>query len=182
MSQQLALKVWSVVARHLHEGSGIVILYKTWDPKNDAFLVFPWYGGQDPDALKPHVWMSLRHELKAPLGGHTFIRDYAEVVDTIPIQSLRALRIVDAEHALTPREAERRYREGYGLVALVLRVYHLPRAYKFYDVAEKAGEDEFVPLPFEVALEDLTPAIDDAEFERRLAQLKAAIPTAATNA
>jgi len=177
VSDQLALKTWSVIARYLHEGGGIVTLVKAWDKANDGFIVFPSYSGQDPDAMKPDVWMVWRHVLKPPLGGHTYIRDYAEVADALPVASESALEGIDAEHGLTLEEARRRYREGEpGLVGLVLRVYHLPRAYKFYDVAGKEGAGEVVPLPFDVDLVDLVPAIeDDSEFELRRARVQRAL-------
>lgn len=168
VSNQLAVKTWSIVARFLHEGSGIVTLHKAWDSRNTQIIIFPSYTGQVPEALKPDVWTAWRHEAKPPLGGHTYIRDCAQVMDAIPLQSAGALRFVDSEHALRMPEVVRRFGSGTpGLVALVLRVYHLPRSYKFYDAAEKEGEGEFVPLPFDVAIENLTPAVGDLDFERR---------------
>jgi hypothetical protein len=53
------------------------------------------------------------------------------------------------------------------LVAVVLRVYHLPRSYKFYNIAAVETEGELVPMPFDVPVDHLTPAIEDGEFERR---------------
>jgi hypothetical protein len=172
VSSQLALKTWSVIDRFLHEGTGIVTLHKAWDSRNQEFVVFPSYAGQDPDALKPDVWMAWRHVLKPALDGHTYIRNYAKVVDAVPVQSVGALRNVLSEHALTAREAEARYvADTPGLVALVLRVYHLARSYKFYDVAAKEGAGEFVPLPFDVSLDDMTPAVDDPLFEHRRSRI-----------
>jgi hypothetical protein len=176
VSEQLAMKTWSVIARFLHEGAGIVALRKAWDTRNEELVVFPSYSGQDPDAMKPDVWMAWRHVLKPALGGHTYIRDFAKVVDAIPLHSKGALRILDSEFALTEVEALRRFESGSpGLVALILRVYHLPRSYKFYNVAEKEGDGEFVPLPFDVALDDLTPVLADDEFERRRSRIRNAL-------
>jgi hypothetical protein len=175
-SKPVAVKTWSVVARFLHEGTGIVTLHKAWDSEIREFLLFPWYSGQDPDAVKPAVWMAWRHELKAPLGGHTYIRDCARVVETLPIHSLGALDYLDSEHALTMMEARSRYQSGKpGLVALVLRVYHLPRSYKFYNIAALGTEGEIVPMPFDVALDNLVPAIEDEEFERRRSRIMKAL-------
>jgi hypothetical protein len=171
-SKHVAVKTWSVAARFLHEGTGIVALHKAWDSELREFLVLPWYSGQDPDALKPAVWMAWRHELKAPLGGHSYVRDCAQVVDALPIQSAGALNLLDSEHALTLAEAQRRYESGKpGLVALVLRVYHLPRSYKYYNITSLENEGEFIPIPFDVALDDLTPAVEDDEFERRRSRI-----------
>ena len=171
-SKHLAVKTWSVIARFLHEGTGIVSIHKAWDSHLRDFLVLPWYSGQDPDALKPAVWMAWRHELKAPLGGHAYVRDYAQVVDALPIQSAGALNLLDFEHALTLVEAQRRYESGKpGLVALVLRVYHLPRSYKYYNIASLENEGEFIPIPFDVALDAITPAVEDEEFERRRSRI-----------
>jgi hypothetical protein len=178
VSSQLAVKTWSVIARFLHEGTGIVTLHKAWDNRNTEFLVFPSFAGQDPDAVKPDVWMAWRHELKPALGGHVYIRDYAKVVDALPLQSVGALRFLDSEHALTAIEAQKRYHTGKaGLVALLLRVYHLSRSYKFYGVAEadKEGTGEFASLPFDVSLDDSTPAVDDSAFERRRARILASL-------
>ena len=176
VSDQLAEKTWSVVARDLHEGGSLIVLQKAWDSNNKEFVIFPSYSGQDPDAIKPDVWMSWRHELKPPLAGHTRIRDFAEVVTTIPVQSAGAIARIENEQALTRAEATRRYHSGEpGLVALVLRVYHLSRTYKFTDVSNNEGDAHFVPLPFDVELADLIPAVDDDDFERRLAAIKAAI-------
>ena len=147
-SKHVAVETWSVIARFLHEGTGIVTLHKAWDSELREFLIFPWYEGQDPDAVKPSVWMAWRHELKAPLGGHTYIRDLAHVVDALPIQSAGALHLLDAEHALTLVEAQGRYETGRpGLVALILRVYHLDRSYKFYNISslEKEGTSSRFP-------------------------------------
>jgi hypothetical protein len=171
-SKHLAVKTWSVVARFLHEGTGIVAIHKAWDSQLRDFLVLPWYSGQEPDAIKPAVWMAWRHELKAPLGGHAYVRDCAQVVDALPIQSPGALNLFDTEHALTLVEAQRRYEAGKpGLVALVLRVYHLPRSHKYYNIGALESEGDFVPAPYDVALDDLTPAVPDEEFERRRSRI-----------
>lgn len=171
-SKHLAVKTWSVVARFLHEGTGIIAIHKAWDSQLRDFLLLPWYAGQDPDAIKPAVWMAWRHELKAPLGGHAYVRDCAQVVDALPIQSAGALNLIDSEHALTLVEAQRRYEAGKpGLVALVLRLYHLPRSHKFYNIAALENEGEFVPAPFDPSLDDLTPAVADDEFERRRSRI-----------
>jgi hypothetical protein len=172
ISKHPAVKTWSVVARFLHEGTGIITLHKAWDSELRDFLILPWYSAQDPDALKPAVWMAWRHELKAPLGGHAYVRCCARVMDALPIQSAGALDLIDSEHALTLVEAQRRYESGRpGLVALALRVYHLPRSYKYYNIAALENEGEFVPVPFDVALDDLTPAVSDQEFERRRSRI-----------
>ena len=171
-SKQVAVKTWSVVARFLHEGTGIVTLDKAWDSQLREFLLFPWYSGQDPYLVKPAVWMAWRHELKPPLGGHSYIRDCARVMETLPIQSVGALDFLDSEHALTLVEARKRYQSGKpGLVAVVLRIYHLPRSYKFYNIAAVESEGEFLPMPFDVPLDDLTPAIEDGQFERRRSRI-----------
>ena len=167
-SKHIAVKTWSVITRFLHEGTGIVAVHKAWDSQHRDFLLLPWYAGQDPDAVKPAVWMAWRHELKAPLGGHAYIRDCAQAVDALPIQSVGALNLLDSEHALTIVEGKRRYESGKpGLVALVLRVYHLPRSYKYHNIAALESEGEFILVPFDVALDTLTPAVEDEEFERR---------------
>jgi hypothetical protein len=133
----------------------------------------PWYEQSQPEAIQPDVWMCWRHELKAPLGGHAFIRDYAEVVDRFSVGSEAALEKLVGEHGLMSTEVKRRFHQGEpGLVALALRVYHLPRSYKLYDIGSFGGDSERVPLPYDVELEDLTPAIDERGFERRLAAVR----------
>ena len=176
VSDQLAVKTWSVIARDLHEGSSLIILHKAWDSNNKEFIIFPSYSGQDPEAIRPDVWMSWRHELKPPMAGHTRIRDFAEVVAAIPLKSAGVIGRIEYEQALTRVEAARRYESGEpGLIALVLRAYHLRRTYKFNDIANKEGDGQFVPLPWDVELTELTPAVDDDDFERRLQAITSAL-------
>ncbi len=179
VSDQLAVKTWSVVARDLHEGASLIVLHKAWDSKHKEFIIFPSFSGQDPDAIRPDVWMSWRHELKPPMAGHTRIRDFAEVVAAIPLQPAGVIGRIEHEQALTRVEATRRYESGEpGLVALVLRVYHLARTYRFKDVADvtdREGDDQFVPLPWDVDLTELVPAVEDDDFERRLQAIKSAL-------
>jgi hypothetical protein len=167
-AKQVAVKTGSVEARFLHEGGGIVTLHKAWDSEIRDFLILPWYSGQDPSLIKPAVWMTWRHELKAPLGGHSYVRDCARVLDSIPLHSAGALDILDSEYAPTLVEARRRYESGKpGLVALVLRVYHLPRSCKLYNVASLESEAEVLSIALDVGAGNLTPAVPDDEFERR---------------
>jgi len=176
VSDQLAVKTWSVIARDLHEGASLIVLHKAWDSNHKEFIIFPSYSGQDPDAIRPDVWMSWRHVLKPPMAGHTRIQDFAEVVAAIPLKSASVVGRIEREQALTRAEATRRYQSGDpGLVALVLRVYHLSRTYKFNDVADKEGSGQFVPLPWDADLTELTPAVDDDDFERRLQAIKYAL-------
>lgn len=176
VSDQLAVKTWSVIARDLHEGASLIVLHKAWDSNHKEFIIFPSYSGQDPAALRPDVWMVWRHELKPPLAGHTRIRDFAEVVAAIPLPSASVIGRIEREQALTRVEAMRRYQSGEpGLVALVLRVYHLARAYKFADVANNEGNGQFVPLAWDVDLRDLVPAVEDDDFERRLQAIQSAL-------
>ena len=176
VSDQLAVKMWSVLARDLHEGASTIVLHKAWDSNNNEFIIFPTYSGQDPGAIRPDVWMAWRHELKPPMAGHTRIRNFAEVVAAIPLRSAGVIGRIEAEQGLTRVEAARRYASGEpGLIALVLRVYRLARTYKFKDVAANEGDGQYVPLPWDVDLTDLTPAVDDEEFERRLAAIKSAL-------
>ncbi len=174
-SDQLALKIGSVIARDLHEGDSIVLLRKAWDSKNEELIIVPTYADQDPMALKPDVWMPLRHELKRPISGHTHIRDYAKVMASLPVRSAEALKRIDHEHALSRVEAVRLFEAGEpGLVAVVLRVYHLPRSYRI-ETADTEGEGELVRLPFDVETEGATPALDDEDFERRFAHVEAVL-------
>ncbi len=176
VSDQLAVKTWSVIARDLHEGASLIVLHKAWDSNHKEFIIFPSYVGQGPDAIRPDVWMSWRHELKPPMAGHTRIRDFAEVVAAIPLPSASVIGRIEREQALTRAEATRRYQSGDpGLVALVLRAYHLRRTYKFNDVANKESGGQFVTLPWDVELTELTPAVDDDDFERRLQAIKSAL-------
>ena len=182
VSDQLAVKTWSVIARDLHEGASLIVLHKAWDSRHKEFIIFPSYSGQDLDAIRPDVWMSWRHELKPPMAGHTRIRDFAEVAAAIPVKSAGVIGGIEREQALTRVEAARRHQSGDpGLVALVLRVYHLRRTYKFNDVADIAdsadreADGQFVPLPWDVELTELTPAVDDDDFERRLQAIKSVL-------
>ncbi len=177
VSDQLAVKVWSVVARDLREGRSTVLLAKSWDAGQEGFVVFPTYADQDPDRIDPDVWMMWRHELKAPLAGHTRLRDFAEVAAVIPITEKKALSALEGEYGVSLVEARRQFAEGEpGLTAVVLRVHRLTRTYRFNDLAAaEANGKPTAELPFDVELDGMEPVIDDDEFEGRLRRIKTAI-------
>ncbi|MFQ5789751.1 MAG: DUF1802 family protein [Acidobacteriota bacterium] len=183
-SLKLACKEWSVICRTLREGSAILTFFKEFDESNREFLLLPSYDDQKLEALKPHVSASWRHVLKAPLEGHNSIRDCAEVVEVFSIRSPDRLKTVQREHALTLVELESRLRQGGEprLIALALRVYHLPRSFKIYDRKEYEGGERFVSLPEEVSTEGAVAAVSDEDFERRLAAVRRALrPAPATS-
>jgi len=80
---RLALKEWSVVVRVLHEGSCILTFLEDYIPADREFFFLPTYDGQRVEALKPKAGMSYRHELRPPLAGHVYIRNYAEVLAVV---------------------------------------------------------------------------------------------------
>ena len=98
---RLALKEWSVVVRVLHEGSGILTFLEDYIPADRGFFFLPTYDGQREEALKPSAGMSYRHELRPPLAGHVYIRNYAELAESFQVQSFGAVKAVDREHPFT---------------------------------------------------------------------------------
>ncbi len=87
-TNRLAFREWSIVARFLYEGSGIITFLKEYIPADREFFLFPAYEGQREDALKPRAGMTYRHELRALMAGHVYIRTYAEVMDSFEIHSM----------------------------------------------------------------------------------------------
>ena len=168
-TNRLALKEWSIVSRFLYEGSGILTFLKEYIPADREFFLFPAYQGQSEDALKPGAGMSYRHELRAFLAGHVYIRTYAEVMDSFEIHSAAEAKAVAREHAFTEPEMARRLEAApNGLVAIALRVYRLSRPRHVSDREKFEGGDRFLSLPVEIATEGAVPALSDEDFERRL--------------
>ena len=184
-SNALAYKEWSVLCRQLHEGDGVLSLVKAFDSDEREFALLPVYSGQDPGAMKPHVWMSWRHELKAPLTGHVYVRDYAIVSGVFHVTDLDDLKACDTEHGLAWPELERRFGEGNepGLDALVLRVYFLPRSYRMVDREElEKKEGRVLTLPEAISTEGAVPAVEEEDFQRRLRLVRSALGRDASQA
>ena len=175
-TNRLAFKEWSIVVRFLYEGSGIITFLKEYIPADREFFLFPTYEGQREDALKPRAGMTYRHELRALMAGHVYIRAYAEVIDSFEIDSITAMKAIAREHAFTKPEMARRFEAApHGLVAIALRVYRLPRPRYISEREKFEGGDRFLSLPVEIATEGVVPALSDEDFERRLDAVRRAL-------
>ena len=177
---RLALKEWSVVVRVLHEGSGILTFLEDYIPADREFFLLPTYERQREEALKPSAGMSYRHELRPPLAGHVYIRDYAEVAESFEVQSLDAVKVVDREHPFTLPEMKRRLESApAGLVALALRAYRLPRPRRITERQKYEDGERFQALPEEIATDGAAPALSAEVFGHRLAVVRRALGDAA---
>ena len=175
-ANRLALKEWSVVIRFLHEGAGILTFVEDYVPADREFFLFPTYNQQTSDALKPTAGKVYQHELRPPIAGHVYIRDYAEVGGSFEIHSTAAVQTVDGEHAFMASEMKRRLRKASsGLVALALRVYHLSVPRRIVEREKYEDGDRFLSLPEEIAIGEVRPALSTPDFERRLAAMERAL-------
>ena len=175
-TNRLALKEWSIVSRYLYEGSGIITFLEEYIPADREFFLFPAYEGQREDALKPGAGMSYRHELRAFLAGHVYIRTYAEVMDSFEIYSMADTKAITREHAFTePEMAQRLKAAPNGLVAIALRAYRLARPRHISEREKFEGGGRFLSLPVEIASEGAVPALSDEDFERRLDAVRRAL-------
>ena len=168
-----------MVIRFLHEGAGILTFVEEDVSTNREFFLFPTYDQQTSDALKPAAGRVYQHELRPPMAGHVYVRDYAEVVASFEIHSAAAVQSVDGEHPFMETEMRRRLeRAPSGLVALALRVYHLSVPRRIAEREKYEDGDLFLSLPEEIPIGDVRAALSTPDFERHLAAVQRALGSA----
>jgi hypothetical protein len=178
-----AFKEWAVVCRALAEGRQIVILRKGgiaegprgFEVTDGQFLLFPTYLHQSAEGVVDE-W---RGELAAasidPSPGRVILSHYAVVSSWVRVRTLETLRAMRGLHIWSDAIVEERFHRWAeeSVVALMVRVYALPRPAVVESLDSYAGCKSWITLAEPVSLEGSTPVLSDEAFEQKLNQVKA---------
>jgi hypothetical protein len=178
-SMNVALKEWAVVCDALASGKQIILLRKggiyeaagEFELEHREFLLFPTFLHQNATMLKSEFRGGVEKRDAEP--GEILISSAARVTDIIQLQSRQQMDAIDGEHIWSPPLIEMRfsYRPQNPLYLLIVRAYRLPEPVKIVNTPAYAGCKSWVPLDVVISTRGALPAVDDAPFDLRRAQI-----------
>jgi hypothetical protein len=180
-SDNKAFKEWAVVCRALGSGRQILILRKGgvaegpggFDVTERQFFLYPTYLHQSAAGVVPE-W---REELERgvdPSPGSVTIRHYATVASWVRVRTLERLNALRGHHIWSDSIVEERFKRWAedSVHALMVRVYELPRPVLIPELDSYAGCKSWLTLAEQVPLDGARPVLEDAEFERRMGEVR----------
>ncbi len=175
-SSGLALKEWAVAVRALAKGEQILILRKGGIHRDDKefrvvhpeFLLYPTYEHQKSDLIKTDKQDDLDESLAENSSSAVIKLDYwCEVTDKFEVSAQDMLDRIAPYHIWTTDYAQKRlhWRPKYPLTIALLRVYALQQPQTLPVLDEYGGCKSWVELAQNVQLGNVTPILNDEEYE-----------------
>jgi hypothetical protein len=187
---RIAFKEWSAVCAALAAGRQTLILRKGgiaegpggFKPEHAEFWLLPTRFHERPAALAEGDRHFFDEQADDDGAADTLPNDllhiaqYATVADVIDISNERLLSALEPLHVYGPSTIHQRfhYRRP-GLFLLAVRIYRAPVPLEIPIWPELAGCRSWVELPAALSTAGLQPAISDAEFAERLAEIRRAV-------
>lgn len=182
----IALKEWAVAVDTLGRGDQILALRKGGIHREDRdfrfvhpeFLLLPTYEHQKAELIKPEFHDTLGDTYDDSGSGESVDFTYfCQVTDKFELRDESDLDRISDFHIWTDDYARKRlrWRPKQPLTVALLRVYELQQTQSIPILPEYSGCKSWVELSAEVNLDDMTPVLDDAEYERRADTIRHAL-------
>jgi hypothetical protein len=183
---QAALKEWAVVCRALADGrqsllvrkGGIEEIKGGFQVAHREFWLFPTFVHQKVEDLVPAVHAECEAvQRNRPPAGAIPIQLYATVTDAVRVTDLERLRPLAPHHILSWDCVAGRfqYRNKPGVHVLILRVFRRPEPVLIANTPHYDGCVSWVDLAEPVPTAGCVPVLTDADFEARLARIRACL-------
>jgi hypothetical protein len=185
-ASQAALKEWAIVCRALADGrqsllvrkGGIEEIKSGFQVTHRDFWLFPTAVHQKVADLLPAVHAEFEEVQRSfPPAGTIPIQLYATVTDAMRVTDLDRLRPLSPYHILSWDCVAGRfqYRNKPEVHVLILRVYRRPEPMLIGNTPQYDGCVSWVDLAEPLPTAGCTPVLSDAEFEARLARIRACL-------
>lgn len=181
-SDNKAFKEWAVVCRALASGRQIIILRKGgilegpggFEVTDKQFFLYPTYLHQSPTSVVPQ-WSDALSQCVDPNPGSVTIRHYAVVSSWVRVRTMEKLKALRSQHILSDAVVEERFKRwaDEGVHALMVRIYEIPSPVVIPELESYAGCKSWLTLAEQVPLTGARPVLGDAEFEKRMAEVRA---------
>ena len=180
---QIAFKEWAVTVNALAQGQQVLLLRKggihevTKDFRvaHPEFLLYPTYEHQNEDLLKPSSQSLFQETLtdSSPAGTVTFSY-WAQVTETIKVAELEKVQELSNYHIWTNAytEARLRWKPMVPLSIMLLRVFKLEAPVNIPWIKEYGGSTSWVEIMPKINLGQLTPAMNDSDYQNSVASIK----------
>lgn len=186
MSHEIhALKEWAVATDALERGETIVLLRKGgireegkhFRVAHERVLLYPTYEHQQPALLKP-TYAELVQPVESGWHPETVrIGALAEITDIFQVSERETVEGLLPHHVWNDRFAAERFgwKPRFPLYVLLLRAYRLAQPQTIAYRAEYGGCKSWIDLEQPIGLDGMTAALSDAEYARRVAEIRAIV-------
>lgn len=179
-----ALKEWAIVCRALADGRQTLLIRKGgieeikdgFQVTHRDFWLFPTYVHQKAADLVPAIHAEFERVLATqPPADSVPFQLYATVEDVVKAMDLDRLRSLEGHHILSWDCIASRYhyRNKPGVHVMTLRVFRRSQAIALKNTPRYDGCVSWVELDQALDTEGCTPVLSDAEFDARLADIRA---------
>lgn len=177
----VAFKEWAGVCQALADGTQALILRKGgiaegpqgFAPEHDVFWLYPTHVHEAEQGLR------ITAPIEPPRAGPADAVELSALVATGPIafvDRLDTLRALDDLHVWKGATVEKRFHyRAPGLWVIGVRVHRLATPLALRVTPAHAGCKTWVPLEPPLPTAGAVPVLDDAEFDRRMKRLRAAL-------
>ena len=183
---QMALKEWAVTVEAMAQGDQVLLLRKGGiheDGKDfrvihREFLFYPTYLHQKEDLLQPAHQPALRKVLERPRDdGHIIFSHWAKAEEVLEISEQEQVDDLAPHYIWTAAYAQSKlhWKPMLPLSVLLLRVYKLEQPVTVPHLPEYGGCTSWVEVLADVDLGKLEPVLNDAEFQRRVDEIKGSL-------
>jgi hypothetical protein len=179
------LKEWAVATDALERGETILLLRKGgireegkhFKVAHDEVLLYPTYEHQQPHLLKP-VYSNLVQPV--PSGWHpetVRIGAWARITDIFQVSERETVEGLLPYHVWNEQFAAERFgwKPRFPLYVLLLRTYKLAQEQIIEYRPEYGGCKSWIDVAEPISLDGMQPVLDDAEYTRRVAEIRAIV-------
>ncbi len=183
---QMALKEWAITVEAMAQGDQVLLLRKGGiheDGKDfrvihREFLFYPTFLHQKEDLLQPPYQSALREMLEQPQDNEKITFSYwAKAEEVLEISDQEKVDDLEAHYIWTTAYAQSRlhWKPMLPLSVMLLRVYKLEKPVTVSYLPEYGGCTSWVEVLSDVNLGNMDPVLDDAEFQRRVDDIKGSL-------
>jgi hypothetical protein len=144
-------------------------------PEHRRFLLFPTRYHQQRECVVPSAQARF-DEMTRPISAELVRLDFvAELVEARRLETLAQARALRGQHIWRDEVIERRFDWGKdrAIHALAVRVFRLAHAVELPMTTAYAGCQSWIMLERDISTEGATTVLDDAAFEKKLAEFHA---------
>lgn len=184
ITSSTALKEWAAVVEALGEGQQLLLLRKggILDPdgrfrvEHREFLLYPTWEHQEESLIRPEFRQRFKESLRPPADpSRISFLYYAGVGYETSVEDPSRLAGLEKHHIWAPEFFGKRlsYRPEEPTLAMILRVYRLPKPVYLPMEPAYAGCRSWVPLKQPVPVEGGEPLMDNRKFRAALEEISA---------
>ena len=188
---QIALKEWAITVDAMARGDQVLLLRKGGiheDGKDfrvihREFLFYPTYLHQKENLIQPAYQPALRRMLEQPQDADKVSFSYwAKAEEVLEISDQKKVDDLEPHYIWTTAYAQSKlhWKPMLPLSVLLLRVYHRAQPVTVPYLPEYGGCTSWVEVMSDVNLGKMAPVLDDAEFQRRVDDIKGSLGLAVT--